>query len=303
MGMRVNRAKRNKKQLYDMLFYIGLIILPLLQFAIFYVGINASSFALAFQPGAFKTALAKVGIIDYLDAVGNALASKDGFWLSGMKYSFLVYVLGQLINTPLVIAVSYFIYKKSSMGGWMKVVLYAPTILSTMVHTLVYKYTCEFLLPELFGAPDNLLDTTSSYAFVTVYMYTIWGGFGASMLLYTNAMDSIPQAVTEAAQIDGVTFFGEFIHITFPMIYGTWKTLFIVNLASILMNQFSLVELYGLTDIKFATVGYYLYKETLKASMPDYPYLAALGLLFSAVAIPITLLGRYITDKLDPMEN
>ena len=41
-------AKR-KKEITDLLFYLSLIVLPLIQFIIFYVIVNANSFALAFK--------------------------------------------------------------------------------------------------------------------------------------------------------------------------------------------------------------------------------------------------------------
>ena len=42
-------SEKKKKEITDLLFYLSLIALPLIQFVIFYVVVNANSIALAFK--------------------------------------------------------------------------------------------------------------------------------------------------------------------------------------------------------------------------------------------------------------
>ncbi len=304
----MKRKMKGRRRLKDNLFYAALVGLPLLQFVIFYIGINASSFALAFQT--YKDGkLVFAGLDNFIRVF--EVTFKDGAWGYAFRNSILIFLLGFFINTPLTLIISYFIYKKKAIGGWMKVILYAPSILSTIVHTTVFMYTVNQFLPGLWQSWFG--ETIPSYLnvglpfeqqFTAIYLFTLWGGFGTSMLLYTNAMDSIPISIVEAAKIDGVGFFREFISITFPMIFDTWKTLFIVGLAGIFTNQFFLVEFYGMAaDSYMSTVGYILYKDTIVAGNQEYTQLAALGLVLSAITIVVTLFFRWLTNKLDPMER
>ena len=84
------------------------------------------------------------------------------------------------------------------------------------------------------------------------------------MLLLISAMSSINPSMIEAAKIDGVSFFQEFIYITFPQIFGTIKTLLIVSVGGFFVNSASIVSFYGTTaDESVYTIGYYIYKETV----------------------------------------
>lgn len=62
-------------------------------------------------------------------------------------------------------------------------------------------------------------------------------------------------------------------------------------------NQFNLLNFYGIgAKSKYETIGYYFYKLTIIGS-ENYAYVAAFGLLLSAVLIPITLLINRLLNK------
>lgn len=300
------QIKKKKSSKGDLVFFVCLIVLPLLQFAIFYIGVNVSAFVLAFQKYDQSGNLIFNGV-DNFKQVFSMLFTESN-WKFGFTNSMIIFVLGIVINTPIVIVASYFIYKRSAMGRWMKVILFAPSIMAAIVHVSIYQYTVSELLPEILDKWFNVqaksfLDDPAT-RFLTLYIFTLWGGFGSGMLLYTNAMDSIPKSVVEAAKIDGATFWGEFVNVTFPMVFGTIKTLFVVGVAGFLMNQFSLFEFFGNSaSPTVQTVGYIVYIRTIEAGMQDYPVLSALGLVLSAIAIPVTVSLRRLTNRLDPMEN
>lgn len=80
----------------------------------------------------------------------------------------------------------------------------------------------------------------------------------------------------------------------------------ITGVASIFVNQINLYSFYGGTaHASVQTFGYYLYMATKQADgdYGSYPRLAAFGLILTAVAIPLTLLVRWLLEKFGPSED
>lgn len=288
-----------KKERNKIAFCIALLIIPLLSYCVFYIGVNLNSIKLAFV--SYKgTNVEFVGFANF-KAVFEEMFSGGGNWGTMFRNSLLVFVI-VFFKTPLTWIVAYFIYKKNS--GWthfLKVILFIPTMFSMMVTVLVYKYfVCE-TIPAFFNVSDLLANPKTN--FIVLCLFAYWNGFGTGMIVYLNAMSAIPQSTVEAAELDGVTFMGEFFYITLPMIFSTFKALFIVSVTSIFVSQFNLFEFFGEgAYVHLHTVGYYLFVQTKTASSDKYPYLAAMGLVITFISLPITFFVRWGMNKIDPME-
>ena len=75
----------------------------------------------------------------------------------------------------------------------------------------------------------------------------------------------------------------------------------VVSVTGFFTNQIHLYSFYGPTaPSALHTFGYYLYAETLKAGFFEYPYLSAMGMLMTAIAIPLTLLVRWLMTCFGP---
>ena len=95
-----------------------------------------------------------------------------------------------------------------------------------------------------------------------------------------------------------------FIYIVFPMIYPTFSTLFYTSVATIFTNQINLYSLWGISaPPAVMTFGYYLYREVSMAGEARYPGLAALGVMMTLVAAPLTFFFKWLLQKLGPKVN
>ena len=75
----------------------------------------------------------------------------------------------------------------------------------------------------------------------------------------------------------------------------------VVSITGFFTNQIHLYSFYGPTaPSSLHTFGYYLYAETLQAGFFEYPYLSAMGMLMTAIAIPLTLLARWLLTRFGP---
>lgn len=294
---------RLKKKTRNIIFYIMLISLPCLHFLVFWVGGKFNAIFLAFK--SYEGGEHWVGFDNFRDVFHNIAELEN--WHIAIKNSLLIFVLNNIATVPPTLLVAYFIHKKGRLGKAFKVIEYLPSIFSMVVQVTVYQYFCEEAIPTLIqhftGKPMMGLISGLETRWWTIWFFRIWMGIGGSMILYINQMNSISDSITEAAALDGVTFWQEFWKITMPMCWSLFALQFIVSFTGIFGGQFNLVEFYGLeSDSDLQTVGYYMYTRMLLGGEPAYPQLSAMGLIITVIMVPLLLFMRWGADKIDPMQ-
>ena len=297
----VQIGKRKK-----LIFYTLMMALPLIQFIIFWIAVNINSILLAFKVWDFdKNAYVWNGFEAFKNEI--ELFRTEEFIVASVKNSLIVYLFGLFLGTPLALIFSFYLYKKKILSGLFKTVLFLPHILSALIMVLLYKYMLDIAIPEVYkmitGIEMQGLIANDETRFASILFYNIWTGFGTSTMMYLGAMSGISDSVVEAAELDGITPPKELWHITIPLIWPTFTTFVVVGFVGLFTGQMNLYNFYGEeTPYELYTFGYYLYIEAKKASsLPqNIPDLAALGLIFTAVAAPCTLLLRKMLDKFGP---
>lgn len=293
---------KNRRQL---IFYIAMLIWPMLQFAVFYIGVNLNSFSLAFRRFDQSTSTFKWVGLDNFKRVWMELTQYTTL-RSALTNSLIVWFFTIFLGTVLAVFFSYYIYKKFRMHGFFKVILFLPSILPGIILTMVFKTFVNEALPEYLAMlgmeVKPLMTLDSNMRFPMAAFFTIWIGFGTQVLLYSGTMDQIDPSVMEAAQLDGVSPMREFRSIVLPEVMPAINTFLIAGIATIFVNQANLLSFYGYDLIASdRTIGYYLF---MLVNFPDYGrteygYASALGLCCSAIAIPLTLVVRHFLTKLE----
>lgn len=303
----MEKRTRSKFWNKDLLFYVLMMAFPIAQFAIFYIGVNARSFLYAFQ----NIDLLSKEVTWTFDNISKAFSLMGGEKLGTiMGVSFISFLLTYFIGTAFALLFSYFIYKKLPMGNFFKVMLFLPSILSAIVMVTIYRFFVEMSIPNihqtLFNESIQGLIENPDTRFIVIVFYNIFVSFGTNVLMYSNAMSGLSTEVSEAAKIDGCNSWQEFIHVVLPGIFPTITTFAVTSVASIFINQMNLFSFYGLAAPEsIQTFGYYLYKETLNAGLNEarYPLICAIGLILTVIAVPLTLLVKYILEKFGPSED
>lgn len=297
-----------KRRANDMIFFACLVALPLLHFFIFYICVNFNSVLLAFKNYRSDSGYSWVGLQNFR----SLFSDFKGYTLykSALKNSLLVFFVGTTVSTVLALLFSYYIYKKASrLKNVFKVLLFMPSIIPSIAMATIFKQFADGAVPDfvrlVFHKSVQGLIQNPSSTMGTIVFYNIWIGFGVNILLYLGAMNNISDSVVEAAKLDGVTFVSEFFYITLPSVFGTLQTLLIVAVGGIFINQASLVSFFGTTSEEaYYTIGYYLYKETVRISLGSsdagLPQLAAFGLLLTFITVPLVYLVNWLMKKFGP---
>ncbi len=303
------QSKRQKKAT-EIGFLAIILALPIANFLIFYVYVNISSIFLAFQK--YNTATFDyewIGGIDNFKQVITDLTSNKTV-IGKMGRSFLVFAVQILIGFPLNLMFAYVIYKKVPASGFFQVVLFLPSIISTMVITLMFRYFVFYVIPPIFNifgyeGTINLI-TDLKYEFGTQVFYFMWAGFGVQLVMYSGAMSRIPDSIVEAASLDGITPLKEFWFISIPMVWQTITIFLVTTIAGIFTNQMAIFNFHGAgARDTTQTIGYFIFTQVIPSNSGVtnyglYPYAAAFGLLFTLVVAPITLICKYLLEKYGP---
>ena len=291
----LTKRKIDKK----LIFYIVCFALPVIQFLIFYVGVNFQSILLAFQKYDGKTTsfyFDKQDLWINFKKVFEELTETNTL-LIGLKNSLILWGATSVIGTVVAVFFSYYIYKQKGTGRFFRFILFIPSILPAVLLAIVFKLFTGDVIPVLFDAP-KVLEAAPNIRFSAVVFYTVWIGFGTQILLYTGTMEQISPAVIEAGQIDGVTPMKELWYIVIPEVIPTIGTFLVAGVAGAFMNQANLFNFYGQTaSSDNYTLGYYMFSMVQKNidlgyGEAFYPYASAVGLCCTLLAVPPTLLLR-----------
>lgn len=286
----------------DAIFVALVLLLPLVNFFVFYVGVNFNSIALAFQTYS-KGKFTFAGFDNFERVFINIFTDE------GMKYRFLnsgkLYLFSLLIAFPTHIMVAYGVFKGIPGAGVFKVVLMLPQIIAGMVFVLIFTTIMEELVPIAFNDPELAMLLRSDKSFWIIVLFGYFVGFGGNLILYLGAMSSVSPDLIEYGHIEGCNSWQEFRYIIFPGIWQTMKIFLITGIAGFFTNQSSFFSFYGtsLASDK-QTLGYWMFVTIVKqAAEPQYPYVAAMGLVFTVFATSITFTLKHFLDKYGPSED
>ena len=286
---------------HRVIFVGACLFFPIVNWLVFYVYANFSSFGMAFTNS--------VGEISFDNFVRfyNDLASASSELRIAFRNTFLIFAITVAVY-PFQVLVSYFIYKKIPFYGFYRIVFFLPQILFSLALSLVFsnligvegfiaKGIQEWL--HLDYVPELLTD--SRFANIVLIVYMLWLGFPGSLIIWGGTFARIPQEVLESAQIDGVSWWQEFTKIIVPLVWPTVSLQMILMSCSIFSATTAAFELTG-GQYGTMTFSCWMFLQMLSGSGANYSsnvynYMSAVGLCVTVVAVSISLVIRRITGK------
>lgn len=290
-----------------------MIAIPFLNFLVFYVYQNFNTIFLAFQEYSIADSGTGYNIafapLKNFQAVINIL--NNGKWYMVWN-SFLLFLFKTGLGLALAIIFSFYIYKKCRFSEFFRVMLFLPSVISSVILVVIYRYVVSEIYQNVSGAEFGLL-TTNPWA--CVIFFNVWVSFGTNVLMFSGTMSGINESVVEAAKIDGANVVQEFLHVTLPMIFPTLTTFIIIGIANMFVDQAGLYTFFQEDASGLESVGYFLYVQALRSdviakSVPQkgvvylsYPEISAFGLMITAVIVPVAFGVRWAMEKFGPRED
>ena len=296
----MNRTKKkmNKSRVWFLVFCITL---PLMNFLVFYVYPNLSSFTMA-----FTSAKGEWGFENFA-RFGRELMRPESDLRFALKNTFLTFGI-LFVTFPLKVLVSYFIYKKVPGHAFFRVVFFLPTIILPLAVALVFERMVGVngFIAQTIGkwmeveyVPELLAD--SRFANTTVLIHMVWLAFPGDLIIWGGTFSRIPEDMLESARIDGVTWWTEFTKIIVPLVWPTVALQMILLICGLFSSS---GQVWLLTEGQYGTMtmSSWLYKMLYENSGSNYTsnvynYLSAVGLIITTIAIILSVFTRKYTSK------
>lgn len=189
-----------------------------------------------------------------------------------------------------------------------RIVLFVPTIVSTVVVGILFRAFFALdgpvnRLVELFGAaPVNWLGEGSTAMLVIIFAL-VWGGFGYGMVVLLAGMSSIDPSLHEAAKIDGARWSQRVRLITLPLIARPIRFVSVLNVSYTFTSLFGYIFVMtsGGPGFDTTTLDYFVYNRAFVAS--QFGMASALALILLLIVLALTVVQFRVTRVDDGAER
>lgn len=168
----------------------------------------------------FKNYIALFQNKDYLNAVANTVV--------------LLLSIPLGITAGLLLAV--YLKRLAHGSKILSLLFYLPAITSAVSICVVWQYMFNYqygLINSIFNIHLNWFDNNDFFLIkIAIFIKGVWGGMGATMILYAAGLNNVPNEYYECSEIDGASKWQQFVHITVPMVSPTTFYLLVTQLIS-----------------------------------------------------------------------
>lgn len=232
-----------------------------------------------------------VGLANYIRAF-----TKDEYFYKyfGNTFYFVVALVPIVLVCSLLLAI--LINKKAGrLTKAYRVALFLPSITSTVAVSMVWLWIFNpdmgllnnFLTVLGFNTPPTWLASTE-WSKPALVIMRVWQMCGYYMIMFLAGLQTIPESLYEAAEVDGATTLQKFFRITVPMLANTT---FVVAIL-LVIEAFNMFESIFIMTAggplgSTSTIMYYIYEQGF--TNYDMGYASALAWVFFALIMVVTL--------------
>lgn len=291
------------------IFIAELIIIPVINFIIFWVYVNFDTILLTFKRFDVPTAsYVWRGFDGYISVFKSMILGGDPGEFNAFVNSFRA-ILINVIILPVTFVISYSFYKKIRFRKFFQVVFFLPNIISLVVLCMMVRhmFSSDFgpialVIEKITGHPTDWLGYNSDKMWGIIIVFCIWAGLGGNTIILCGAMQRIPEDIIEAARLDGIGFLREAWSIVLPLVMPTVGVFMIGVVTSPLSFtlQPMLIAVNPGIDNKFMTIGWYIFTSVDTGGSGNMIQAATIGMMFSMLLLPVIIAVRILVKKFTP---
>nr|WP_027084488.1 sugar ABC transporter permease [Cohnella panacarvi] len=238
-----------------------------------------------------------VGFSNYAEAFTQDPSFVKSIWFT-LKYVVFIVVLQNVISLTVAVLVE----SRGRGKAWFRTIFFMPNMISMIIGGFMWMFIFTKVLPTI-AAKTGLLFLDQSwigdpkYSFFSILVLSLWGGVGYMMVIYIAALQNVPQALKEAAAIDGASSFQAFRNVTLPLIYPAIT----IGLFMTLNSSFKVFEaVFALTGggpgRATQVIAMNIYEEAFSFSN-RFGYASAKAMILFAIVFVITIVQLVVMKR------
>lgn len=291
------RKRRYKNTPMETLCIILFCAPAVLHLLIFWLGVQIENVRMMFTD--YDTG--KFSLINFQWAI-NSL--NQGLGVNDINLAFrntmIFFVMG-LCMIPVCLFTSYLIYRKVFGHTFIRLALYLPGAVCGIMMPLIYEKLmgsegpiCT-MIQNIRGVEEPvffMLEHPMTY----IILFDVLIGIGGNMVVWMGSMSRIPYDLIEYGKLEGIKPWREFGSVVLPLIWPTFVTVVSLQMIGMFGASGSVMVL---TDGRYDTytLSFWMYKMVRDAVASEMNHVAALGMLFTLMTIPLLIIFRTIMNK------
>ena len=291
------KKRKYRNGFWDWLCIIVLCAPAVLHLLIFWLGVQIETFELAFTNQFTK----QVGWDNFIWA-WKQLFSDIGNANMGLAFrNTLTFFLLGMTLVPLTMFFAYLIYRKSIGYSFSRVTLYLPGAVGGIMLALLYANLMSSTGPVM----EIVREITGNDAVVSlrftdgmryIMIFDVFVGIGGNLMIWLGSMARIPNELIEVGKLEGIGPFTEFRKVVLPLIWPTFVTMITLQVIGIFGATGSVLALTGGAN-GTNTIAFWMYNMVLQGLTSEYGNVAAVGLIFTVITIPLVVIGRWLMNR------
>lgn len=282
----------------EIVFFVAPALVLFLLFAVWPI-IRAVQFSFYRWKG-FGPLVDFVGLRNYISVLANEV------FQGALTHNLIIVVASILIQLPLGLGIALLLNRRIRFRGALRTIIFVPYVLAEVIAGVVW---FQLLQPN-YGVADTILGKIGlsgpeqgwlgdpDWALFTVFVVLTWKYIGLAVLLFLAGLQSVPEELYEAAQIDGASWWQVQRKITIPLLGPTIRIWAFLSMIGSL-QQFDMVWILTGGGPANATTTMATFLVTEGTKRQNYGIASAASVILFVVALVFALAYQYFLLRRD----
>ena len=236
-----------------------------------------------------------VGFRNYMDLFTDSRIG--GSYLFTFKLAIVATILTNVISLILALGLNSKIRAKS----FFRAAYFLPNVLGALVVGYIFQYLFTYILPalgEMVGSPtlSQSLLSNENLAWFAIVIVCCWQNIAMNTFIYISGLQTVPEDVYEAGDLDGATGWKRFRHLTFPLIIPFFTINMVLCVKNFLMVFDQIMAMtQGGPAQSTESISFLIYNNGMKGGA--FGYQSANAVIFFIVIVAISAAQMSISSR------
>ena len=236
-----------------------------------------------------------VGFRNYMDLFTDPRIGNS--YLFTIKLAIVATIVTNVISLILALGLNSKIKGKT----FLRAAYFVPNVLGALVVGYIFQYIFTYILPELgkiIGSETlstSMLSSTN-LAWIAIVVVCAWQNIAMNTIIYISGLQTVPEDVYEAGDLDGATGWKKFRYLTFPLIIPFFTINMVLCVKNFLMVFDQIMAMtQGGPAQSTESISYLIYNNGMKGG--SFGYQSANAVVFFIVIVAISVAQMSISSK------